>query len=88
VNKLIANKITLIAFVVWLVLLVPWFAFALASPTAYDAGPSNHANFYVLSIWTYPVSVFVVGKCRRDVPVITVIPCLNLAGFLIAGLWK
>jgi len=72
--------------VVWAFLLVPWAPFFLFSGMAFDAGPSIHAYVFVGSVWTYPFVLLTAALLRRKVPLLVVLPCLNLLGFLISGL--
>ena len=75
---------TKIVFVIWLVLLIPWFVFAPLAAMAFDPGPSRTAEVFVWSTWTYPVSVLIVGLLRRKAPWVVLLPVVNLAGFFFA----
>jgi hypothetical protein len=69
----------------WLLLLLPWLLFAPLSGMVFDAGPSIKANFCVLSVLTYPISVLIAGLLRNQVPWLLALPLVNIGGLLIAG---
>jgi hypothetical protein len=77
-------------FLLWLVLLVPWLFFAgLAglAGMAFDGRPTLGAYLFVCSIWTYPISVIFVRMYRDDRPEVALLPILNIATLLVAGLF-
>ena len=80
-----ADWATLFVFVLWLLLLVPWFMIAPLAAMAFDPGPSLGAYAFVFSTWTYPISVGLAGIFRRKAPLIVLLPCLNVAGYFLAG---
>jgi len=58
--RILANEtIHKVLFVLWILLLVPWLPFAPFSAMAFDAGPSFSVYLFVVSLWTYPVTVLV-----------------------------
>lgn len=73
--------------VVWAFLLVPWAPFFLLSGMAFDAGPSIQAYAFVWSVWTYPFVLITAALLRRKVPLLVLLPTLNLVGFLLSG-WR
>jgi hypothetical protein len=75
-----------VLFIVWLVLLLPWFLFAGLSGMAFDAGPSAEAYTFVWSVWTYPVTLGIAAVLRRWVPWIVLLPFLNMAACIAPGL--
>ena len=84
-NKLTAEEITKGLFFLWIVLLLPWLVFAPLSGMAFDAGPTFAVYVFVISIWTYPVSVGIVWKFREKAPLIALLPCVNIAACFISG---
>jgi hypothetical protein len=80
--------VALVLFVIWLILLLPWLLFAGLSGMAFDAGNALRAYVYLFSLWTYPVSVWVVWKFREERPAIALFPMLNLLGVFSDVLWK
>ena len=72
-------------FLLWVFLMLPWVFLAPLSGMAFDAGPKVVVYFFVCGIWTYPVSVWVVWKFRGRVPLIALLPCLNIAVWVICG---
>lgn len=85
-NKQTFEQIAAGLFLVWVVLLLPWLLFAALSLMAFDAGPSLAVYIFVVSIWTYPVSVGIVWWFRDREPRIAFLPCLNIAVWLISGI--
>jgi len=84
-NKEEAIKLTTnIVFYFWLVLILPWFVFAGLAGMAFDGGPTRGAYVFVISVWTYPLSVLIVGFFRRRVPWVTILPVLNFCGMFAA----
>ena len=73
-------------FLLWIVLLLPWLLFATTSLMAFDAGPSLAVYILVASIWTYPVSVGIVWWFRDREPRIALLPCVNIAVWIISGI--
>jgi len=67
-------------FILWLVLLLPWFLFAGLSGMAFDGGPTAEAYTVVWSVWTYPITLGIVAVWRRWVPWIVILPFLNVVG--------
>ena len=84
-NKQTLEQIAAGLFLLWMVLLVPWFLFATVSGMAFDAGPSLAVYIFVASIWTYPVSVGFVWWFRDREPLIALLPCVNIAVWVISG---
>jgi hypothetical protein len=74
-------------FLLWLVLLVPWLFFAGLAGMAFDGRPTLGAYLFVCSIWTYPISVIFVWMYRDDRPEVALLPILNIATLLVAGLF-
>ena len=85
-NKQTLEQIAAALFLLWMILLVPWFLFATLSLMAFDAGPSLAVYIFVASIWTYPVSVGFVWWLRDREPLIALLPCVNIAVWVISGL--
>ena len=85
-NKQTLEQIAAGLFLVWIVLLLPWFLFATMSLMAFDAGPSLAVYIFVASIWTYPVSVGIVWWFRDMEPRIALLPCVNIAMCVISGI--
>ena len=77
-----------ILFVVWLVLLLPWLPLFFLSGMAFDAGPTLEAYVFVFFLWTYPISVFIVGILRNKKPLLALLPLLNVLGIFSDFLWK
>ena len=79
------DLITKLALGIWLLLLLPWLLLAPLSGMAFDAGSSIKADFFVLSVLTYPISVLIAGLLRKQAPWFLALPLANIAGLLIAG---
>jgi len=77
-----------ILFVIWVILLLPWLPFFLASGMAFDGGPTLRAYVFVGSLWTYPVSVVIVANFRQQKPLLALLPVLNIIGVFSDLLWK
>jgi hypothetical protein len=77
---------TKVIFIFWLVLLVPWLVVAPLSGMAFDGGDTAEAYVFAGSVWTYPITVGVVGVFRKWAPWIVLLPLLNLAGCGASGL--
>ena len=86
-NKQTEQQVAAGFFILWMVLLLPWFFFAAMSGMAFDAGPTFAAYALVFSVWTYPISVLLVWRYRDDKPTIAFLPFLNIAGSLLVGLF-
>ena len=84
-NKQTLEQIAAALFLQWMILLVPWFLFATVSGMAFDAGHSLAVYILVASIWTYPVSVGFVWWFRDRKPLIALLPCVNIAAWVISG---
>jgi hypothetical protein len=85
VKKQTLEEIAAGLFLLWIVLLLPWLLFATVSLIAFDAGPSFAVYIFVASIWTYPVSVGIVWWFRDREPLIALLPCVNIAVWVISG---
>ena len=70
---------------IWIILLVPWLPFAALAGMAFDGGPKWSAYVFVWSIWTYPLTVGIGYIFRRIKPMLSYLPLVNAAGFLISG---
>lgn len=70
----------------WFVLLIPWLPFAVVIGMGFEGGLPWTWEAYVLiwSIWTYPVSVYVAFIFRQKMPVLALLPLLNLAGICVS----
>jgi hypothetical protein len=77
-----------ILFLLWMFLLLPWVILAGLVGMAFDAGSTLRAYIVVSSVWTYPVSVWMVWRFRERSPVIALLPFLNIAALLSDVLWK
>ncbi len=84
-NKQTLEQIAAALFLLWMILLVPWFLFATVSGMAFDAGPSLAVYIFVASIWTYPASVGFVWWLRDREPLIALLPCVNIVVWVISG---
>jgi len=73
-------------FIVWVILLLPWLFLAPVSLMAFDAGKTPKVYVFVLSIWTYPVAVGIAAIVRKWEPAILLLPCVNVALCVVAGL--
>lgn len=69
----------------WFALLAPWLPFAVFGGMAFDGGDTLAARTFVLAIWTYPVSLFAAFTFRQKMPLLVLLPCLNLAVLCISG---
>jgi hypothetical protein len=79
------NTTTVVVLGLWLLLLLPWLVIAPLSAMAFDSGASTSAYIFVISAWTYPVSVSIVGLLRRTTPAIVLLPVLNVTAFFVSG---
>jgi hypothetical protein len=84
-TKSTLEQVAAALFLFWIVLLLPWLAFAGPSAMAFDAGPTFAVYVFVMSIWTYPLSVGIVWLLRQKAPLIALLPCLNIAACLISN---
>jgi len=75
-----------VVFVVWIVLLLPWFLLAGLSGMAFEGGATPEAYAFVWSVWTYAVTLGIVAVVRRWTPLIVLLPVLNIAGCAGSGL--
>lgn len=75
-----------VIFIFWLVLLVPWLVLLPLSGMAFDGGYTAEAYAFAGSVWTYPITLGIVGVFRRWAPWIVLLPLLNLAGCGASGL--
>jgi hypothetical protein len=48
--------------------------------------PGSKAYVFVWSIWTYPVVVGIVWILKKKMPLIALLPCLNIVACVVAGL--
>ena len=71
-------------FIVWLILLLPWIVVAPFVALMFDGPPTLSIYIGAWSIWSYPVSVGVVGIFRGKNPVASLFPCLNFVVFTVA----
>jgi hypothetical protein len=71
--------------IAWAVLLIPWVPFAMLSGLAFDGGPTPQAYVFFWSVLTYPVAVVIAVLSRKRVPVLLLIPFLNVIGFIASG---
>jgi len=71
--------------IVWFVLLVPWLPFAMLSGMAFDGGPTPQAYLFFWSVITYPVAVGIAAVSRKRVPLLVLLPLLNVIGFFASG---
>jgi hypothetical protein len=77
---------TTVVLVLWVVLLAPWLPLTLMSGMAFDAGYTVHAYVFIWSLLTYPITVLIAAAFRKKVQTLVLLPCLNVAAFLIAGI--
>ena len=71
--------------VLWLPLLIPWFFLAPLSGLAYDRGETWREHLFVLSVWTYPLSLIFGIIFRKRAPVLLILPFLNAVAFMISS---
>jgi hypothetical protein len=50
---------------------------------SFDAGDKWQVYVAVWSIWLYPVTTLIAYLCRRKVPLLVLLPALNVVGALI-----
>jgi hypothetical protein len=62
---------------VWFLLLVPWFPVAGIAGVAFDSSHKTAAWIFVLSVWTYPISLGTAFVSRRRYPYLVWLPTLN-----------
>jgi hypothetical protein len=84
-NKQTLEQIAAGLFLFWLVLLLPWLPFAALSGMAFDAGSKFAVYVFVVSIWTYPVSVGFVWMFRENEPLVALLPCVNIVVWAVTG---
>lgn len=80
-----------IMLIVWCVLLIPWFAFALVAGMAFDGGPTAAAYIVVWDVFTYPIAVGISFYYRRKHTRLIWLPAVNLVLPIVAALdaiWK
>ena len=81
------KKVMKVLFPIWLVLLVPWLFLAPLSLMALgDTPPTSQTYVTVYAIWTYPVAVGIAAIFRKKVPVISLLPGLNIVACFVAAL--
>ena len=68
-------------------LLLPWILLAMLAGMVLDGGPTFAAYLFIGSIWAYPVSVGIAWKFRDMNPWMALLPFVNIALSLMAGLW-
>jgi len=68
----------------WL-LLLPWLIFAPLSGMAFDGGSTFKAYTFFWSTLTYPITLCAAFLLRRKAPMASLLPVLNLVGFIIGG---
>jgi hypothetical protein len=66
-------------FLLWLFLLLPWMVLARLAGMAFDGGPTLAAYLLAGAIWSYPISVGIVWRYRKNIPAIALLPFLNVA---------
>ncbi|MFZ1146701.1 MAG: hypothetical protein WAN37_17725 [Bryobacteraceae bacterium] len=71
--------------VIWLVLLIPWLPFAALCGMAFDGGATWEAYTFVWSIWLYPVTLYIGFAFRQKIPLLILLPVLNVIGFFVGG---
>jgi hypothetical protein len=69
----------------WFVLLIPWLPFAALAGMASDGGVPLTAYVFVGAIWSYPISLWIAFVARRKMPVLVLLPLLNVAAFCLVG---
>ena len=74
--------------VIWIVLLLPWLLFAALSGMAFDTGNTFRACIFIVSLWTYPVSIWIAAKFKEERPAVSLLPLLNVLGIFSDLLWK
>ena len=68
----------------WIVLLFPWFLSAGIAAQVFEAGDIWQAYLFVSSVWLYPVSVYIAFFSRQRIPLLVLLPLLNVAGLFLA----
>jgi hypothetical protein len=72
--------------VLWLILLLPWLPLAtLGAGMAFEGGVTWKAYVFVWSLWIYPVSTLIAYTARQKMPILALLPILNVAGTCISG---
>jgi hypothetical protein len=71
--------------VFWFLLAIPWSPVALLSGMAFDGGDRWQAYLFVCSMWLYPVTVSTATLCRKKLPILVLLPLLNVVGVWIAN---
>ncbi len=80
----VPQKLALALLILWLVLLVPWFAAAQCMGWSSMAGVTWSAYLAVWSVWTYPLTVIAGAFLRKKAAAFILLPSLNLLGLVIA----
>jgi len=80
------KKLALGSFTVRLILFLPWLFLAPVPLMAFDAGKTPKVYVFVLSIWTYSVAIGIAAIVKKWEPAIVLLPCVNVALCVIAGL--
>ena len=74
------DRLAVVLRFVWVLLLLPWFFFAGLSGMAFDGGYTLEAYVFVISVWTYPISVAAVFIGRTRAPLLVFAPLMNFLG--------
>jgi hypothetical protein len=69
--------------ILWFLLAIPWLFVAPFAGMSFDAGDKWQVYVAVWSIWLYPVTTLIAYLCRRKVPLLVLIPALDVVGALI-----
>ncbi len=80
------DKLSVLLFFFWCVLLLPFLFFAFLVGMAFDGGPTAEAYVAVISVWSYPITVAVAHFAKRRVPSAVFLPFINLLGVCVSTL--
>jgi hypothetical protein len=70
----------------WVVLLLPWFFFAVLSEMAFDGGHTLEAYVFVISVRTYPITVAAAFLGRTRAPLLVFAPLVHFLGVWVSTL--
>jgi hypothetical protein len=82
------EKFDRVLLIIWVVLLIPWLPFALASGMAFDNGNTAGAWLLVLSTWLYGPAVFGAFKLRTRYTAAVFLPIVSVAGVMLSNLFQ
>jgi hypothetical protein len=71
--------------ILWPLLAIPWMPVTMLSGMAFDGGDTWYAWVFVWSMWTYLLFLTVAFLFRKKVPLLVLLPLLNVIGVCISG---